>query len=170
MIRHATLQKYQGQNTWFLQALWCMRDRWCAIKGNKYMDKNICRFFPNLKENTANFPNSKCPGPQSQKGVWEPCNIIHDIDTISSTSRCRRCELCKLGMTGYRCWQDIDTISSTSRCRRYRKKHRELDIPHRGGPQTSRCSWVYHQRHLSRYWLSVKESLMYHADIPQKAL
>ena len=42
----------------------------------------------------------------------------HDIDTTSSTSRCRRC---KRGMTSYRCWHDIDTISSTSRCRRYRK-------------------------------------------------
>ena len=42
----------------------------------------------------------------------------HDIDTISSTSRCWRC---KRGMTRYRCWHDIDTISSTPRCRRYRK-------------------------------------------------
>ena len=42
----------------------------------------------------------------------------HDIDTISSTSLCRRC---KRGMTRYRCWHDIDTISSTSRCRWYRK-------------------------------------------------
>ena len=42
----------------------------------------------------------------------------HDIDTISTTSRCRRC---KRGMTRYRCWHDIDTISSASQCRRYRK-------------------------------------------------
>ena len=35
-----------------------------------------------------------------------------------STSLCRRC---KQTMTGYRCWHDIDTISSKSRCRRYRK-------------------------------------------------
>ena len=33
-------------------------------------------FFPNFKENTAIFPNSKGPGPQSQKGVWEPCHML----------------------------------------------------------------------------------------------
>ena len=53
----------------------------------------------------------------------------HDIDTISSTSLCRRC---KRSMTRYRCWHDIDTISSTSRCRRYRKNivnWTYLDVP-----------------------------------------
>ena len=34
------------------------------------MDNKICLiFFPNFKENTAIFPNSKGPRPQSQKGV-----------------------------------------------------------------------------------------------------
>ena len=33
---------------------------------------NYVLFFPNFKENTAIFPNSKGPGPQSQNGVWEP--------------------------------------------------------------------------------------------------
>ena len=44
----------------------------------------------------------------------------HDIDTISSASRCRRCERCKQGMTGYRCRHDIDTSL------RYRQ-HRDVD-------------------------------------------
>ena len=39
----------------------------------------------------------------------------HDVDTISSTSRCRRCIQCKRGMTEYRYLHDVDTISSTSR-------------------------------------------------------
>ena len=28
------------------------------------------KIFPNFKENTAIFSNSKDPGPQSQKGMW----------------------------------------------------------------------------------------------------
>ena len=37
------------------------------------MDNKICLgFFPNLKKTPLFFPNSKGPGPQSQKGMWEP--------------------------------------------------------------------------------------------------
>ena len=39
----------------------------------------------------------------------------HDVDTISSTLRCRRCKRCKREMTGCRCLHDVDTISSISR-------------------------------------------------------
>ena len=73
---HATLQKCRGQNTWFLTALrLCMQDTWKEVYGYQYMSCFFV-FFPNFKENTAIFPNSKGPGPQSQKGVWEPWNYL----------------------------------------------------------------------------------------------
>ena len=61
---HATLQKYERQNTWFLKAQLKETSIWIT--------KYVFAFFPNFKENTAIFPNSKGPGPQSQKGVREP--------------------------------------------------------------------------------------------------
>ena len=44
-----------------------------TIKGNKYMDNKICRFFsPILRKTPLFFPIPRAPGPQSQKGVQEP--------------------------------------------------------------------------------------------------
>ena len=80
MIRHATLQKYQGYLISKSTLIVCKID-----DGKKYMDNKICLvFFPTLRKTPLYFPIPRAPGPSPKKGCESPVPLPEPTNDLIS--------------------------------------------------------------------------------------